>query len=100
MRDPMPTIKLRGEGWLALPAEFRRKLKLQSGDELEAELKSGTIVLRPRAKGTAAPREEEPAGVAREVLVEAVVPAPEAPPEPPPPQPKRRGRPPKVRQET
>ena len=93
----MPNIKLRGEGWLALPAEFRRKLKLQSGDDLEAELKGDTIVLRPRAKGTAAPREEEPIGVEREVLVEAVIPAPAAPLTPPPATPTRRGRSPKAK---
>ena len=98
----MPMIKLRGEGWLALPAEFRRKLKLQSGDELEVELKGTSIVLRPaRAKGTTTP-DEEPTGVETEVLVEAVVPAPAAPESHAEvaPSPKRRGRSPKVRQET
>ena len=95
----MPTIVLRDDGWFALPAEFRRKLKLKSGDELEVEVVEGDAIrLRPRAKGTAAPQEEASVGAETEVLVEAFIPTPSS--EPPPPQPKRRGRPPKIKQET
>jgi bifunctional DNA-binding transcriptional regulator/antitoxin component of YhaV-PrlF toxin-antitoxin module len=42
----MATLKLHYEGWLALPTGLRQKLGLKSGDRLEAELVSGTIVLR------------------------------------------------------
>ena len=57
----MPTIKLRGEGWLALPAEFRRKLKLESGDELEAEVVDNAIRLRVvgRVQSSLWPQEKE-----------------------------------------
>ena len=43
----MTTLKLHYDGWLALPADFRRKLGLGKGQALEAQLVGGTIVLRP-----------------------------------------------------
>src|SRR5689334_2134682 len=43
----MPRLKVRFDGWLALPAAFRRQLGVEPGDELEAELVGGTVVLRP-----------------------------------------------------
>jgi AbrB family looped-hinge helix DNA binding protein len=43
----MPGLKVHYDGWIALPEAFRRKLGLERGDELEAELADGTIVLRP-----------------------------------------------------
>ncbi len=46
----MSTLKLHHEGWLALPAGFRQKLGLKSGDRLEAELAGGTITLRPAGR--------------------------------------------------
>jgi AbrB family looped-hinge helix DNA binding protein len=46
----MSTLKLHYEGWLALPAGFRQKLGLKSGDRLEAELAGGTITLRPAGR--------------------------------------------------
>ena len=48
----MTTLKLHYEGWLALPAGLRQKLGLKSGDQLEAELVRGTIVLRPAGRAT------------------------------------------------
>src|SRR4051794_3147874 len=99
----MPRLKLHYEGWVALPPAFRRRLGLEQGDEIEAELVEGTIVLRP-SKGSAKAVEE---GVAPEAAMtrpaspvlasEAREPdqpgtAPEAPPAP-----RRRGRPPKAR---
>jgi AbrB family looped-hinge helix DNA binding protein len=48
----MSTLKLHYEGWLALPAGFRQKLGLKSGDRLEAELAGGTITLRPAPPAT------------------------------------------------
>jgi AbrB family looped-hinge helix DNA binding protein len=51
----MTTLKLHYEGWLALPAGLRQKLGLKSGDQLEAELVRGTIVLRPAGRPTAPP---------------------------------------------
>ena len=54
----MPRLKVHYEGWIALPEVFRRRLGLERGDEIEAELVDGTIVLRP-AKGSAKAIEEE-----------------------------------------
>ena len=48
----MATLKLHYEGWLALPAGLRQKLGLKSGDQLEAELVRGTIVLRRTGRPT------------------------------------------------
>ncbi len=48
----MATLKLHYEGWLALPTGLRQKLGLKSGDQLEAELVRGTIVLRPAGRAT------------------------------------------------
>src|SRR3954453_7876256 len=101
----MATLRIHYEGWVALPESFRRKLGLESGAEIEAELVDGTIVLRP-AKGSAKP---EKAGVAREAAMATPAPAilasalaeqkpdqavgvPETPPAP-----KRRGRPPRAK---
>src|SRR3954466_13601751 len=99
----MPRLKVHYDGWVALPETFRRKLGLERGDEIEAELADGTIVLRP-SKGSAKAIEE---GVSAEMA--AAIPAPsvlaaeapeaEMPPAAPevPPAPKRRGRPPKAK---
>jgi AbrB family looped-hinge helix DNA binding protein len=54
----MSTLKLHYESWLALPAGFRQKLGLKSGDRLEAELAGGTITLRPA--GQLASRRRQP----------------------------------------
>jgi bifunctional DNA-binding transcriptional regulator/antitoxin component of YhaV-PrlF toxin-antitoxin module len=48
----MATLKLHYEGWLALPTGLRQKLGLKSGDQLEAELVRGTIVLRRAGRPT------------------------------------------------
>jgi AbrB family looped-hinge helix DNA binding protein len=48
----MATLKLHYEGWLTLPTGLRQKLGLKSGDQLEAELVRGTIVLRPAKRPT------------------------------------------------
>src|SRR3954453_23393752 len=99
----MPRLKVHYEGWVALPEAFRRRLGLERGDDLEAELVDGTIVLRP-SKGSAKAMGE---GIAPEAALAAPTPsilaaeaeAPEEPPAAPeaPPAPKRRGRPPKAR---
>ena len=96
----MPRLKLHFDGWLSLPAPFRQQLGLHAGDELEAELVGGTIVLRP-SKGSAKAAQE---GAAPDAAAATPAPsilaapvqdaerpatAPEAPPAP-----KRRGRPP------
>jgi bifunctional DNA-binding transcriptional regulator/antitoxin component of YhaV-PrlF toxin-antitoxin module len=77
----MATLKLHFDGWLPLPVAFRRKLGLTAGDVLEAELKGGTIVLRPvagKAAGRPAPDEVEAA--AAEPQPAATAPAPTPPP--------------------
>jgi bifunctional DNA-binding transcriptional regulator/antitoxin component of YhaV-PrlF toxin-antitoxin module len=48
----MPTVKLHYEGWVSLPSGLRRKLGLNSGDRLEADLVHGAIVLRPATKAS------------------------------------------------
>src|SRR3954469_11077572 len=98
----MATLRVHYDGWVALPESFRRKLGLERGDDLEAELVEGTIVLRP-SKGSAKAAQE---GAAPDAAAATPAPsilaapvrdaerpatAPEAPPAP-----KRRGRPPKA----
>ena len=56
----MTTLKLHYDGWLALPADFRRKLGLGKGQALEAQLVGGTIVLRPAGGKAAEALEAEP----------------------------------------
>ena len=56
----MPTVKLHYEGWVSLPSDLRRKLGLNSGDRLEADLVNGTIVLRPATKAShPGPRDDQ-----------------------------------------
>src|SRR3954453_3893666 len=99
----MATLRIHYEGWVALPESFRRKLGLERGDALEAELVEGTIVLRP-VKGSAKVVQEGIAPDAAEAMpapsiLAAQVPATEQPATTPdtPPVPKRRGRPPKAK---
>src|SRR3712207_715713 len=99
----MPGLKLYYEGWVALPDTFRRRLGLERGAELEAELVDGTIVLRP-AKGSAKAVEEGSAPeLSKAVPAPSVLAAEAREPEQPaavpeaPPAPKRRGRPPKAK---
>ena len=47
----MTILKLHYDGWLALPAALRRKLRLDKGAALKVELVDGTIVLRPSGEG-------------------------------------------------
>src|SRR4051795_9159721 len=63
----MATLRIHYEGWVALPESFRRKLGLERGDDLEAELVEGTIVLRP-AKGSAKAVQEGMAPEAAEAM--------------------------------
>src|SRR4051794_9593213 len=60
--DPVTTLKLHYDGWLALPAALRRKLGLGNGAALEVELVDDTVVLRPsrEGRGSAAWRGREP----------------------------------------
>jgi antitoxin component of MazEF toxin-antitoxin module len=79
---------------------MRQQLALHAGDDLEAELSDGTIVLR--AKGSAKAVQEGLAQEAAEAMPDAtavVVEAqePEQPAAAPAPPPKRRGRPPKAK---
>jgi hypothetical protein len=86
----MAKLKLHYGGWLALPTTFCRRLGLDTGTVLEAELIEGAIVLR-LATGAKGMDEPEPATLES--------PAPIAASEPPtqPTTPKRpRGRPRKV----
>ena len=86
----MPTVKLYSEGWLALPADVRRKLGVESGDALEVQVVDNSVTLRP-AKGKAAAAEPEPA-VAEEPASPLELGLPVAAPETPAPA-KRCGRP-------
>jgi AbrB family looped-hinge helix DNA binding protein len=68
---PMPKVRLSYDGWLALPADVRKKLGLSTGHQLELELVGGAIVLRQA--GAAGPVPAEPA--AARPPVEALPPA-------------------------
>src|SRR3954451_24813279 len=99
----MATLRVHFDGWVALPESFRRKLGLERGDDLEAELIEGTIVLRS-AQRLAKAVNEGPAQEAAEVIpappaMAAAALSPEQLPAEPeaPPTPKRRGRPPKAK---
>jgi antitoxin component of MazEF toxin-antitoxin module len=68
----MAMLRLHYDGWLALPADLRRKLGLTSGDRLEAELAQGAIVLRPAAKGRRPERQDEEAAIEPSIADDAV----------------------------
>jgi AbrB family looped-hinge helix DNA binding protein len=68
----MPYIRLKYDGWLALPVAARQKLGLSTGDELEIEVINGTIVLRPTRTAAGADR----AAPAVEPQLAAAEPAP------------------------
>src|SRR3954454_11397149 len=94
--------KLHFDGWVGLSENFRRKLGLERGDDLEAELVEGSIVLRP-SKGLAKAVQEGMAPDAAAAMpAPSVLAAPAQDAEQPTTTaethtPKRRGRPPKVR---
>jgi AbrB family looped-hinge helix DNA binding protein len=56
----MATLKVHGEGWIAVPSGLRQQLGLSSGDRLEAHLVDGAIVLR-RVTKTRGPRQPDQA---------------------------------------
>ncbi len=81
----MSKIRIHYDGWITLPARARQALRLQAGDELEAEVKGGALVLQPIAKSS--PKKvDAPAAPAPE---RAAAPASSAPA-------RKRGRPRKV----
>jgi bifunctional DNA-binding transcriptional regulator/antitoxin component of YhaV-PrlF toxin-antitoxin module len=84
----MPKVRLNYDGWLALPADVRKKLGLATGYQLEFELVGGAIVLR-----AAGPVPAEPA--AARPPVEAL-PPPATAPDPVPAAKRGPGRPRKV----
>jgi AbrB family looped-hinge helix DNA binding protein len=49
-RKPALQTKVSTRGRVLLPATIRRRLGLQPGDELDADVKGGNIVLIPRKK--------------------------------------------------
>lgn len=55
----MAVVKVHYDGWIALPAVMRRKLKLATDDALTVELVDGAIVIRPVA-GATEPTASEP----------------------------------------
>jgi AbrB family looped-hinge helix DNA binding protein len=70
----MPKVRVNYDGWIALPAAVRQKLKLGTGDQLDLELSGEVITLR-----------RSPPAPASQVPEPSAVPAAEAsPPEPPP----------------
>jgi AbrB family looped-hinge helix DNA binding protein len=54
----MTKVRVRHDGWLALPAAVRQKLGLSTGDQLELELADGGVLLRPVRSGAAGPSPE------------------------------------------
>jgi bifunctional DNA-binding transcriptional regulator/antitoxin component of YhaV-PrlF toxin-antitoxin module len=98
----MATLRVHYDGWVALPESFRRKLGLERGDDLEAELLEGTIVLRPSKGSAKAVQEGMAPDAAAAMPAPSVLATPAQDAEQPTttaetPTPKRRGRPPKVR---
>ena len=90
----MPKVRLSYDGWLALPAAVRKKLGLSTGYQLELELVSGAIVLRPA--GVAGPAPTEPPAPPAPVEALPPAPPPRAAPEPAPAPKRGPGRPRKV----
>src|SRR5690349_12456645 len=99
----MPRLKLHFDGWIALPEAFRRKLGLERGEDIEAELVDGTIVLRPLRGSAKAMAEgvapEAAAGTPAPSILAAEAKEPETAATDPEasPAPKRRGRPRKAK---
>jgi AbrB family looped-hinge helix DNA binding protein len=48
--------KLSTKGQVVLPGLIRRKLGLQAGDSLDAEVQAGSVLLTPRRKRSQKPR--------------------------------------------
>ena len=69
----MSTVRLNYDGWLALPAAVRQKFGLVTGDQLEIELSSDSIILRPQRSGGVVEREAPDLPVA---TAEPTAPAP------------------------
>ncbi len=95
----MPRLKIHFDGWLSLPPHFRQQLGLHSGDEVEAELVDGTIVLRPAKAVQEGMSAEATEAVPAPSVLAAEVQDTEQPAttSETPPTRKRRGRPPKAR---
>ena len=76
----MTVVRIHDDGWLALPAAFRRTLGLGTNAVLEAELVDGTIVLRPatatRAKSPTEIELEEASEPSTVIVAPAVATAP------------------------
>jgi AbrB family looped-hinge helix DNA binding protein len=47
--ETMPLVKVRQAAQITLPAEARKQLRVKVGDYLEAEVREGTLVLKPVA---------------------------------------------------
>lgn len=86
----MSKIRVHFDGWIALPARLRQALRLEAGDELEAEVKDGVLVLVSARKGPAAERTVEPAAAAPATTASTAAATMVSEP------PRRRGRPRKV----
>ena len=70
---PLSTIPIHYDGWLSLPDEARRHLRLVTGSELEVELADGVLILRPASSARAVPA--LPAAAAPEPIAAAAEPA-------------------------
>src|SRR3954452_6019181 len=75
----MPKVRLNYDGWLALPADVRKKLGLATGYQLELELVGGALARPPVGPACPAPTEL----TAARPPSQALPPAPAAVPEPP-----------------
>ena len=76
----MSTVRLNYDGWLALPAAVRQKFGLVTGDQLEIELSSDSIILRPQRSGGVVEREAPELPVATAEPTAAAPPATAAAP--------------------
>ena len=73
----MSTVQLRYDGWVTLPVAALKKFGLSTGDRLEVELTSDTIVLRRAQKSSASeqataepvPQDAQPSAATPETAV-------------------------------
>ena len=65
-REIMTKLKVRYDGWVALPAAVRRRLGVTTGDELTAEIVDGKLVLGGDGEAREEPLASETAEAAPE----------------------------------
>lgn len=63
----MPRVKVHYDGWIALPADIRRRLDLKTGDQLDLKWTDGGLMLRsPDGTGPTDERDVAPSEALKE----------------------------------